>query len=526
MLATTVSTMPDPANLPLEIFGKILDEIVAPPATKCPGLPTRNKYRIDTQQLYSSTLVSRRWHACSVSKFYSDWFYDGSTHTLARLWKFYRTVRSNRGIAMLVRGAHIEQWEHEELQDLFDFSEDANIMHDRLFSSDRLALWDMMPLRVEPFGCSLLRHLRALLALIMTYLPNLTKLTVIADHLDPSFASVLLNSSRAGGHFHPRRVAFQKLKHGNFHTRPRKLRYGYPVEDHTNRPLLENVWPAYSLPGIENLTIFGFEPGTSSLDHPIVCTRTSPVKYLTLARDTSSNMSYDLVRKTLTPPTTLAKLCLYVNDSIDLDPKAVTNAELWKILVTFQHSLQHLNVYRDSLASGLHNEGNEHMGLLSGFERLETLSIQPEALIGGCCGAERAPFQLKDTLPPSLRILTLYDTEEANGVYAALPSQLIQVVGDKRYAFLRSIALEDESRSWWESESICHAKKVEQACKEAKVGLHIYQGDTSHDERIACFPNMPGLERAIFYHEESDFSKYRMGGKLRQILDLGYRSSE
>ncbi|MDI1490895.1 MAG: hypothetical protein OHK93_002100 [Ramalina farinacea] len=237
-------------------------------------------------------------------------------------------------------------------------------------------------------------------------------------------------------------------------------------------------------------------------------------------------MSYDLVRKTLTPPTTLAKLCLYVNDSNHLDPKAVTNAELWKILVTFQHSLQHLNVYRDFLASGLHNEGNQHMGLLSGFERLESLSIQPEALIGGCCGAERAPFQLKGTLPPSLRSLTLYNPEEANGVYVALPSQLIQVVDDKRYAFLRSITLEDDLKSWWDSESIGHAEKLKQACKEAKIELRIYQGDTSHDERIACFPNMPGLERAIFYHEESDFSQYRMDGKLRQIIDLGYRSSE
>ena len=427
---------------------------------------------------------------------------------------------------MLVRGAHIAQWEHEDLQDLFDFSKDAYIMHDCLFNSDMLALWDMIPVRVEPFGTSRMRHLRALLALIMTYLPNLTKLSVIADHLDPCFASLLLNSSRAGSHFHPRRVAFQKLKHGNFHTRPRELPYAYPVGDHTNGPLLENVWPAYSLPGIGNLTIFGFEPGTSSSDHPIVCTRTSPVRYLTLTRDTSSNMSYELVRKTLTPPTTLAKLCLYVNDSNHLDPKAVTNAELWKILVKFKHSLQHLNVYRDIRASGLHDEGNEHMGLLSGFERLETLSIQPEALIGGCCGAERAPFQLKDTLPPSLSSLTLYNPEEANGVYAALPSQLIQVVGDKRYVFLRSIALEDELQSWWDSESICHAEKLKQACKEAKIELRIYQRDTSHDERIACFPNMPGLERAIFYHEQSDFSKYCISGNARQIIDLGYRSSE
>ena len=428
---------------------------------------------------------------------------------------------------MLVRGAHIEQWEHEEPQDLFNFLEDANIMHDRLFNSDRLALWDMMPVRVEPFGCSLLRHLRALLTLIMTYLPNLTKLTVIADHLDPSFASLLLNSSRAGSHFHPRRVAFQKLKHVIFHTRPGKSPYGYPVGDRTIGPLLGNVWPAYSLPRIENLTIFGFEPGTSSLDHPIVGTRTSPVKDLTLARDASSNMSYDLVRATLTPPTTLARLRLYVNDGDRLHPKAVTNAELWKILVTFQHSLQHLNVYRDSLASGFHNEGNEHMGLLSGFEQLETLSIQPEALLGGCCGAERAPFQLRDTLPPSLRSLTLYDLEETNDHYAALETQLIEVVGDKRYTFLRSIVLEDELQSWWDpDESTCHTKTLKQACEEKKVELRIYQGFTDPRERMACFPTLPGLERAFYFDGESDFFKYDRTGAVRQIVDLGYRSSE
>ena len=519
--------MPDPATLPFEIFGKILDDIVAHPATKCPDLPTRNKYRIDTQQLHSSTLVSQRWHACSVSKLYSHWLYDGSTCTLTGLWNFYRTVRSNPGLAMLVRSAHIEQWEPVTLLEVFSLSMDANILHDRLFNPDRLALWDMKHLRKKPFGCSLLRHLRALVALIMTYLPNLTKLTVIADQLDPCFASLLLNSTRAGTHFHPRRVAFQKLKHGSFYPRPRNLVDGCTEWDSTSRPLLDKVWPAYSLPGIENLTIFGFKPGSSSLDHPIVCTRTSSVRYLTLARDFSSNLSYDLVRKTLTPPTMLAKLCLYVNDSKQLDPKAATNAELWETLRKFQHSLQHLNVYRDSLGSGSHNEGNEHMGLLSDFRRLEILSIQPEALIGACCGSERAPFQLKTTLPPSLRHLTLYDPEEANDNHTALETQLIQVVGDGRYACLRSIALEDELQSWWDTdESIRHTETLKQACKDAKIELRIYQGNTSHDERVASFPKMPGLERATFYHEGSDFSKYRNGGELRQILDLGYRSSE
>ena len=263
------------------------------------------------------------------------------------------------------------------------------------------------------------------------------------------------------------------------------------------------------------------------MHHSIAYARKSPVKILTLARDTSSNMSYDLVRTTLNLPTTLAKLSLYVNDSVPWLANAVTNAELWNILVKFQHSLQHLNVYRESSGdSCLHHDGHEQMGLLSGFEQLDTLSIQPEALLGGCCGAETAPFQLKDTLPPSLRRFTLYDLEKGNDMYTELEMQLTQVVHDKRYAFLKSITLEDESKSWRDSESICHTQALEQACKEAKVELRLYQGHTTRCERVACFPNLPGLERAIFYHRQSDFSEYYMSGRMKQIIYLGYRSSE
>ena len=159
ILATAVNTMHDPSKLPFEIFDTILDDIVVPAAPEYPeyqmypkysDLPTTFICTDAAQQLHNSTLVSWTWHAYTVPKLYSHWHFDGCTHDLGRLGEFYCTVRSNQRLAMLVRSVYFEQWEHGELDALDSLSEDANIVWDSLFNLDKLALWKIMPLGVQP----------------------------------------------------------------------------------------------------------------------------------------------------------------------------------------------------------------------------------------------------------------------------------------------------------------------------------------------------------------------------------------
>ena len=65
-------------------------------------------------------------------------------------------------------------------------------------------------------------------------------------------------------------------------------------------------------------------------------------------------------------------------------------------------------------------------------------------LIGGCCGGEYAPFQLKDTLPVGLGSLTFYGDE---GLYAnkTLPQQLHDALSGTGFRQLVHITLEQDT---------------------------------------------------------------------------------
>ena len=549
--------MRDPSDLPFEIFDQILDAIVMHAALQYPKYPeypdgpgkpvypyqdstmlTTFRRTNTAQQLHSTTLVSRKWHTCSVSKIYSHWHYDGLTQGLARLWKFYCTVRSNQGLARLVRSACVEHWDSWKLRDWRNFSQDDKIMSDGIFGSDRLVFEDVTPMR--PFSPSSITHFEPLMAVIMTYLPNLTRLIVIMGHGDPFLASLMRNSACAESGSHPRKVAFQLLKEGAFYKDERKTPPDYGHDANYSGPLLEDVWPAWYLPRIENLTISGL-PRRFSFDEELCWGFETSVTNFTLAYSTVCPLNYTMALTTLGAPAALAKLSLYFTNSANSAIwNVVTYTELWTLLVTYQHSLQHLDVYREIFEGGSdfhiygdhpeeesssHSNGDNDMGLLCGLSNLETLRIQPEVLLGGSSGTHKAPLHLKDALPLSLRSLTLYDSGEDKDIYSDLDTQLIDVVHDRRYASLGSITLEDQMHGWWNSSSTSYIQTLKQTCEEAKIELWTFQGCDDPSERMARFPALPGLERVVFHAEQSEVSDQDMLGEVRQTADLGYGSS-
>lgn len=66
-------------------------------------------------------------------------------------------------------------------------------------------------------------------------------------------------------------------------------------------------------------------------------------------------------------------------------------------------------------------------------------------LLGGCCGDDLAPFNLKDTLPPQLESVTLYGDEGLVSM-ESLGAQLLDVIASTNFRSLGCIALEDTSK--------------------------------------------------------------------------------
>lgn len=82
---------------------------------------------------------------------------------------------------------------------------------------------------------------------------------------------------------------------------------------------------------------------------------------------------------------------------------------------------------------------------MRGFEALRNLCIQPEALLGGCCGGPKASFRLKNTLPSSLKSLTFYG-DEGLVLIQGLGEQLCEILFSGDFPHLKSVVLENISK--------------------------------------------------------------------------------
>jgi hypothetical protein len=157
-------------------------------------------------------------------------------------------------------------------------------------------------------------------------------------------------------------------------------------------------------------------------------------------------------------------------------PTQISNAEIWSALGWHQESLEQLDIYRDCNVHGppKHSSSNSHFGSLRTFERLRGLCIQPEVLLGGCCGGLVAPFRLKDTLPPGLKSLTAYGFEELvkNERFG---EQLKEVLDGEGFTCLKSVLLEEVSRliPYFDPPVHLPHEQIEQACKERQVDFEV-----------------------------------------------------
>lgn len=141
------------------------------------------------------------------------------------------------------------------------------------------------------------------------------------------------------------------------------------------------------------------------------------------------------------------------------------------------------------------------------FQRLERVCIQPEVLLGGCCGDSPAPFQLIDTLPPSLKSLTLYG-DEGLARNKTLSQQIQSILATTQFPRLGHLMLEstfDGIHCYTDPVDPPHAD-VEQACR---------RSGRKYESMPASLCKKGGIGSA--YYRQVEENRLQMGQKLGKI---------
>ena len=176
--------MPDPANLPFELFAKVLNHI----ATDIPSVIAADFGVSDPDpgQFHACCLVSRRWYANSTPWLYSRWIYsyvrkDGYT----RLWRFLRTILNKPDIAKFVRTAGIKG-----LKSNFGY-QDSLPAQDQESVRNAMQMAGMAEAGNSRLHARDMTDPRLLMALLLTCLPELKTLEASMYKNDRYFTQVL-----------------------------------------------------------------------------------------------------------------------------------------------------------------------------------------------------------------------------------------------------------------------------------------------------------------------------------------------
>ncbi|KAH6623894.1 hypothetical protein F5144DRAFT_584636 [Chaetomium tenue] len=457
------------------------------------------------------SLLSRQWYAIVSGRIYSTWLYDGEQHSISSLWKFLRTVLTNKRIADGVHELNIQDWPLGLVHDrgrLALSDDDFDLIRDAI---RRTGLG-----RLEDSALEALRKAdpRPLMALLLASLPNLTTLYAHLPATDIFFAEILQKAIEGRQD--------QQASNNNPLSSLRQAHlasaWNYQNDTDNHTLALNHLWPVFLLPSIQELSVFdlaldpAFDP-SGSLRRLRHSPRSSNITNLTLVHKSGILLPVPEVLTLLALPKRLVKLSFYLNDC---DPHGYrdqpSNVDLWNGIRQHENSLEHLDFYRDCNGDSLeqHSRGNSYFGSMRGFTRLRHLCIQPEVLLGGCCKSELAPFQLKDTLPPNLESLTLYGYE---GLYfnRTLAGQLEDIVASTDFPSLRHVALEDtpRRRDWHDSTRptapLPH-HRVKLACKQ--VGKTY---ETKYP--LSCIKGGIGLP----YYRHVTSKRGKMGKRMRRV---------
>ena len=347
--------MPDPTSLPTELFEKIVG-------------------RLPWKQLPKACIVSRPWHVIATKCLYKSYNYNDELHFSGRLLRFTRTIISNPEIAALVHNPTIRSWPPDEGPVPFRSCSGTGAYiptWEQVLLVDALDAADLRLERQTDFA-SVMSDRRALVALLIAHLPNLTLLDYSMRAKDEFFGRLLGNALRKDAHRLQKQV-LQNLTYGRLD--------GWEYIQTTYDGIHFNmIRPIFFLPRLQNLTLLDlgvdeddkleYEAGRCSISH------------LTLKVTKASTVSSvsSLVRNLFNRPRVLRSARFL----FDLRPrdKMPDATILWSMMALHQETLEELELRPDN-DRRVNPDVNHYLlnvpstttgGSLSGFRQLKSLN--------------------------------------------------------------------------------------------------------------------------------------------------------
>ena len=419
--------MHNPGVLPAELFDTILECL----NHQEPSLPYPPHIRWETVRvanLHACSLVSRAWYRRSTPKLYSRFQHDRYRHSFASLWQFLRTVVEKPELGACVQHLDLRQRYFDNIPDrvVLDAREERSRRHELRalygiggrMGYTRQQLFNALRDQVrQPFD-----------VLLMGCLPNVSTLYCSVD------ACCLAEYDGLGYALEKSGFA-NKVQNAILFGSPT----GFPWKWWSN-----NADAIFYLPSLRKLVLMDIAiPSMSDLRHRESPRKSSITDLTIVPDDYNGSLSMEVqhwLRDCLEIVKSLVSLTLFIPDQIDETWDFHSN-ELWEALSTHRHSLQYLDIYRDD-AKNIPKKIQQTPPLnrLQEFKKLNTLRIQSRVLLEARGGSIDTPVKLRETVPESLRSLTLYFTAYRN---AGFEPELLGLLGDPEAFNLDYLILQD-----------------------------------------------------------------------------------
>ena len=440
--------MPDPAGLASEIFTAVLR------AATLQQTPRNGQWTPETLDTFRAcSLVSRTWHVQIKPLMYEAIHYHGEKQSFKRMWLYTRTLMENPSIGLLVQHATFGGCYISELPN----NPHENTLSDRLGRRESRAI-SSLGCEIGFRAADLSRALQAkkrfpLMPIIISKLPNLITLSL------------------------------DLIESGRYHHELDKL-LAVPGSFPRLRDVVVTLWPTsvfapdnsrrgssrtglchipkviFSKESIRKLVINqAYFQNWQSLDAE---QQVSNVTHLSITPSLGSYEVYPYLSRILRLPRMLVSLNLSLSfayfEQDDVPPyddrvRKPSCHELWKWLSVYEACLKHFSFYRLAIPLPIDDipciHHGSQMGSLKGFKQLQSLSIQPEVLLGYSTSEERLQDQLKDKLPDSLVSLTL-QADESLATDASLERQVMDVITSSSFARLKRLCFQDCNAMRWE----------------------------------------------------------------------------
>ena len=417
-----MSNMRDPVILPVEIIDNIL-EYLNRDESSLPYLFRPQREAVRVRNLHACSLVSRLWYRRSTLKLYSRFQHRGDRDSFTTLWRFLRTVVEKPELGALVQHLDLREWQRKVRLDQVVL----NVREERSKRHELRALYDInsrVGYTLQQLSKDMLTEVCEPFAILLIgCLLNVTTFYYSPDLFYLANADCLRHALEKPG-------MVNRLQNVTVFSSPRGLEWWF-----------KNTDTILFLPALRKLVLIDIVIRWMSDLYSHESSRKSSITDLTIvpgAAGFGSMEAQNWLSDCLEILTPLVSLTLYIPYS-PLSP--FPDGKLWDLLSAHKHSLQYLDIYRDDTKTmQIIVQQTPSPNRLHEFKKLHTLRIQPRVLSEGIGVIIKSPFPLKDTVPQSLRSLTLY--------YSAYPDyelerELLDLASDPALLNLDYLILQD-----------------------------------------------------------------------------------